>query len=74
MERLCDDLFTDTKYSTAIKKYLQDLPDIRSKVPDIDTEYHTAVCLPAYDVTESNLCIIEPLTLLYASWIPKDLQ
>ena len=71
MEKVLDDLNADTKLSSDIKDYLQEICFLLS-LPCLTPPQHTSHrWLSAYDCTNKFLPMVNFLYVLYYSWVPK---
>ena len=71
VEKVLDDLNADTKFSSDIKDYLQEISFLLS-LPYLTSPQRTSRCwLCAYDYTNKILPMVDALCVLYYSWVPK---
>ena len=71
VEKVLDDLNADTKFSSGIKDYLQEVCFLLS-LPYLTPPQHTSHhWLSAHDCTNKILPMVDALYVFYYSWVPK---
>ena len=71
VEKVLDDLNADTKFSSSIKDYLQEVCFLLS-LPYLTPPQHTSHhWLSAHDCTNKILPMVDALYVFYYSWVPK---
>ena len=71
VEKVSDDLNVDTKFSSDIKDYLQEICFMLSFPYLIPPQSIPHRWLSAYDCTNKILQLVDALYVLYYSWVPK---